>query len=29
MAKENSLDKRPLIGLPAWFRGVKLTKNNK
>jgi hypothetical protein len=24
-AKENELDKRPLIGLPAWFKGAKLT----
>ena len=29
MAKENALDKRPLIGLPAWFKGVKLTKSKK
>ena len=29
MAKENYLDKRPLLGLPAWFKGVKLTKNKK
>ena len=25
MAKENPLDKRPLLGLPAWFKGSKLT----
>ena len=25
-AKENALDKRPLLGLPAWFKGRKLTK---
>ena len=24
-AKENVLDKRPLLGLPAWFKGSKLT----
>jgi len=24
-AKENELDKRPLLGLPAWFKGSKLT----
>ena len=29
MAKENYLDKRPLLGLPAWFKGMKLTKNKK
>jgi hypothetical protein len=29
MAKENALDKRPLIGLPAWFKGVKLTNSTK
>jgi hypothetical protein len=28
-AKENYLDKRPLLGLPAWFKGMKLTKNKK
>jgi hypothetical protein len=28
-AKENELDKRPLIGLPAWFKGTKLTKSKK
>ena len=27
MAKENALDKRPILGLPAWFKGTKLTKN--
>ena len=25
MAKENALDKRDLLGLPGWFRGLKLT----
>ena len=25
-AKENALDKRPLLGLPAWFKGATLTK---
>ena len=25
-AEENYLDKRPLVGLPSSFRGVKLTK---
>ena len=29
MAKENALDKRPLIGLPAWFKGMKLTNSKK
>jgi len=29
MAKENALDKRPLIGLPAWFKGAKLTNPTK
>tara|TARA_Y100001972_G_scaffold85121_1_gene103665 strand:- start:72 stop:713 length:642 start_codon:yes stop_codon:yes gene_type:complete len=29
MAKENALDKRPLIGLPGWFKGSKLTISNK
>ena len=29
MAKENALDKRPLIGLPAWFKGAKLTNTTK
>jgi hypothetical protein len=29
MAKENALDKRPMIGLPAWFKGMKLTKSTK
>ena len=29
MAKENALDKRPLLGLPAWFKGAKLTKSTK
>ena len=29
MAKENALDKRPMIGLPAWFKGAKLTKSTK
>ena len=24
-AKENALDKRPLLGLPVWFKGSKLT----
>ena len=28
-AKENYLDKRPLLGTPAWFKGVKLTKIKK
>ena len=28
-AKENYLDKRPLLGTPAWFKGVKLTKSKK
>jgi len=28
-AKENYLDKRPLLGVPSWFKGVKLTKFNK
>ena len=28
-AKENYLDKRPLLGAPAWFKGVKLTKSKK
>ena len=28
-AKENYLDKRPLLGAPAWFKGVKLTKIKK
>jgi hypothetical protein len=28
-AKENYLDKRPLLGVPAWFKGVKLTKPTK
>jgi hypothetical protein len=28
-AKENALDKRPLLGLPGWFKGSKLTNNNK
>jgi hypothetical protein len=23
MAKENEFDKRPFIGLPAWFKGFK------
>jgi len=27
IAKENALDKRPLLGLPAWFKGAKLTKS--
>ena len=27
--KENYLDKRPLLGLPAWFKGSKLTKSKK
>tara|TARA_R100001086_G_scaffold89130_1_gene43659 strand:- start:1 stop:642 length:642 start_codon:yes stop_codon:yes gene_type:complete len=29
MAKENYLDGRPVIGLPAFFKGFKLTKNKK
>ena len=29
IAKENALDKRPLLGLPAWFKGAKLTKPTK
>ena len=29
MAKENALDKRPMIGLPAWFKGAKLTNSTK
>jgi len=28
-AKENHLDKRPLLGAPAWFKGIKLTKIKK
>ena len=28
-AKENALDKRPILGLPAWFRGSKLTTSKK
>ena len=28
-AKENALDKRPLLGLPGWFKGAKLTKSTK
>ena len=24
-AKENALDKRPILGLPSWFKGSKLT----
>ena len=28
-AKENYLDKRPVLGVPAWFKGVKLTKIKK
>jgi len=28
-AKENALDKRPLLGLPAWFKGSKLTTSKK
>ena len=28
-AKENYLDKRPMLGTPAWFKGVKLTKIKK
>ena len=27
--KENYLDKRPLLGVPVWFKGVKLTKSKK
>ena len=26
LAKENYLDKRPLLGLPSWFKGAKLSK---
>jgi len=29
MAKENALDKRPMIGIPAWFKGMKLTNSKK
>ena len=29
MAKENALDKRPMIGLPSWFKGTKLTNSTK
>ena len=28
-AKENALDKRPMIGAPAWFKGMKLTNSKK
>jgi len=28
-AKKNYLDKRPLLGVPSWFKGIKLTKNKK
>ena len=28
-AKENYLDKRHILGAPAWFKGVKLTKIKK
>ena len=28
-AKENALDTRPVLGLPTWFKGVKLTKTTK
>jgi hypothetical protein len=28
-AKENYLDKRPLLGTPSWFKGAKLTKSKK
>ena len=28
-AKENYLDKRPLLGAPSWFKGAKLTKSKK
>ena len=28
-SKENYLDKRPILGAPAWFKGVKLTKSKK
>ena len=28
-AKENAFDKRPLLGLPAWFKGTKLTNSKK
>jgi|TARA_B110000977_G_C10805379_1_gene388073 hypothetical protein len=29
LAKENYLDKRPLVGVPSWFKGVKLIKIKK
>ena len=29
MAKENALDKRPMIGIPSWFKGSTLTKSKK
>ena len=29
MAKENALDRRPLLGLPGWFKGSKLTTSKK
>ena len=29
LAKENYLDKRPLLGVPAWFKGAVLTKIKK
>ena len=29
LAKENYLDKRPLLGVPAWFKGTKLTNSKK
>ena len=28
-AKENYLDKRPVLGVPAWFKGTTLTKSKK
>ena len=27
VTQENHLDKRPLLGLPDWFKGTKLTKS--
>ena len=27
LAKENYLDKRPLLGAPGWFKGVKIKHN--
>jgi hypothetical protein len=29
MAKENEFDQRPFIGLPAYYKGTKLTKSIK